>query len=102
MIADFPPAITCVAPESVQSIDVVLSGKPEKLSEVLSEIRKREPELDLALSSVLDQPEQTAVIRLKATTPYRQIGGMIYMAQLKGVTWVAMAQRPPACSDLKK
>jgi hypothetical protein len=81
---------------------VVLKAPRGKLAEALADIRKIEPDLDLGLSDANEfEPEQVAVIRFKPTDPYRKIGGMIYSAQLRGVTWVAMVQRPPICSDKK-
>jgi hypothetical protein len=103
MIADTPPAITCVTPEEIESIEVVLKGTPEQIGAALDDIRKIEPKLDVAISTTNElESQQAAIIRFSSNDPYRKIGGIIYTAQLRGLDVVTLAQRPPLCSDIKR
>ena len=103
MIADAPPAIACVAPEKIESIEVVLKGTPEQIGAALDDIRRSEPKLDVAISSTNElEPQQAVIIRISSNDPYRKIGGIIYTAQLRGLNVITLAQRPPVCSDIKR
>jgi hypothetical protein len=83
-------------------MEIVLRGSASDLSSVLAELKQSQPKLDIALSPMTPEiPEPIAIIRFQGATPYREVGGIIYMAHVKRLN-VAIAFRPPMCTGNQK
>jgi len=80
-----PPIIECVAPENARSGSsyLVLSGDPAQLEAFLSE---RRSELWVVEAKAVSNGVGFARLKGRLNVPYREIGGLVYYAQVRHLT----------------
>jgi len=98
MTADLPPIPQCVLNiADVKTQSIVIDGKNEDVRSFLDNDQVKKGVFEISLSQVNEEGNVTAIFRFGINTPYRELGGLIYTAQMAGLNIGGWTYQPPLC-----